>query len=117
MVVDDEGADRGIDRRGFTVKLVCPSCQIEMRALECGVAAEAMTVDGPYQLYSVDLFACPKCRREVLGGFGASPIAEHFQTEYAQMVERIAGAADGTHFRFWTNEAERSQFFRREAKE
>jgi hypothetical protein len=87
------------------VRIVCPKCQIELRPKKNGVAAEAMTVDGPYQLFVADLMACSGCGLEVVAGFGSRPIVEHFQAEYAQAVKNWSPVV-----RFWANQQERERY-------
>lgn len=42
------------------------------------------TMDGgkPYKLWSADMYRCDKCNTRVIGNFGATPFAEHFQKDY-----------------------------------
>jgi hypothetical protein len=87
------------------MRLVCQKCQIELRPKRNGVAAEAMTVDGPYQLFVADLMACSGCGLEVVAGFGSRPIVEHFQAEYAQAVKNWSPVV-----RFWANQQERERY-------
>jgi hypothetical protein len=87
------------------MRLVCPKCQIELRPKKNGVAVEAMTVDGPYQLWVADLLSCPGCDLEVIARFAPRPLVEHFQSDYAKTVENWSPIV-----RFWANQRERQRY-------
>ena len=40
----------------------------------------------PYGLWSGDKFRCEGCGSEIISGVGRSPIAEHFQKDFAAML-------------------------------
>jgi hypothetical protein len=85
---------------------VCPKCELELRPAIAGIAAEAMATFGAYQLWSADLWECPGCHNQVVYGFGASPVAEHHQENYAAAFDLFPGKP---HVRFWANETERAK--------
>ena len=89
--------------------LACPKCELALRPVEGGVAAELMAAFGPYQLWSADLWECPHCHNRVICRFGAAPIAEHFEPRYPDGLALFAGKS---HFRFWENAAEKAQSVR-----
>jgi len=68
---------------------VCVTCRREFRLKEAGVYVEYTrgTADNPYQIYAGDLWECPDCQREILSGFGLTPISEHFEPDYTAMKE------------------------------
>lgn len=41
-----------------------------------------------YKLWMGDLWECQGCGAEVIAGVGRSPIAEHYQPDFAATVER-----------------------------
>jgi acetone carboxylase gamma subunit len=82
--------------------LVCPSCQLQMRPKDTGVAVETMADFGSYQVHMADLYVCPDCEHEVLAGFGAHPIAEHFQPDYVRQTQDVP-------YRFWSTKREKFQ--------
>jgi hypothetical protein len=84
---------------------VCPKCELEYRPAVSGIAAESMSVDGPYQLWSADLRECPGCLNQVVYRFGGSPIAEHFEPGYAVALQFSQGKP---HVRFWANALEKA---------
>ena len=75
-----------------TIGKVCVRCQVELRPKKNGVGAIMMASFGPYQLYDADLWACPICGVELLLGFGARPIREHYMPDF-QAVCRVAEIA------------------------
>ena len=55
------------------------------------VTVEELMDDGtPYKLWDGDLWECPECGVEVIAGFGAIPLAEHWQPTYADQRARLA---------------------------
>ena len=80
--------------------LACVTCSKFYRVKKQGVAVEEGMPRGgrdgepetwhPYKLWMADLCECPGCGAQVVMGFGARPIAEHYQREYATLRERYA---------------------------
>jgi hypothetical protein len=88
--------------------IICPKCQLELRCTKNSVGVEQMSIDGPYQYFHADLWACPECGLEVISGFGIKPIIEHFNSDYARLVETERGLTSV--FRAWVNQSERCQY-------
>lgn len=64
---------------------ICANCLTEMRPEKNGVLAEELFDDGaPYKLWMADLFRCEQCNARVISGFARTPLAEHFQPDYAR---------------------------------
>lgn len=42
---------------------------------------------GPYKLWCGDQFECPGCGSTMIVGTGRTPIAEHYQEDFAKLVE------------------------------
>lgn len=62
-----------------------------MFAEKNGVYFTTLLSDGRrYQLWSGDKWKCPDCGGEVIVGVGHSPIAEHFEKDFAQKIEAFA---------------------------
>jgi len=56
------------------------------------VTVEELTETGePYKLWSADLWGCADCETRVIAGFGALPLAEHYQSDYAAVRAMRAG--------------------------
>ena len=65
---------------------VCPQCHVELHPERNGVGVLDMADFGPYALYDADLWKCPECGKEVVGGFGIGPISAHFEEGFEKFV-------------------------------
>ena len=65
---------------------VCPKCNCEFRPEKNGVGVLDMADFGPCDLYDTDLWKCPVCGAQVIGGFGNSAISSHFQEDFQTMI-------------------------------
>jgi hypothetical protein len=45
--------------------------------------------EGSYRLWSADLWICPDCGHKIISGFGKGPIAEHYQSNYDDVLAQI----------------------------
>ena len=87
---------------------ICVNCNLELRVKKNSVGVETMTTDGPCQYFHADLWECPECGLQIISGFGAKPIVEHYQPNYA---EYIAAEKQLTPvFRAWFSKQERQKF-------
>ena len=43
----------------------------------------------PYKLWICDLYECEGCGAQIAVGYGRAPVAEHYQREFAETVERL----------------------------
>jgi len=72
--------------------MICVACKKFLRTKKAGVLIEEGMPVGddwrPYKLWYADLYRCPTCGIEVVGGFGARPIAESFQPDYDDVAAR-----------------------------
>ena len=77
-----------------TASNVLCRCGRFMRPEKNGVTVEERLEDGrPYKLWDADLWSCPECGNEVIAGFGAQPIVEHYQQpDYDMTRKRFAAA-------------------------
>ena len=66
---------------------VCVKCNCELRPEKNGVGVLEMADFGPYQVFDADLWKCPKCGLEVVGGFGCGPIAAHYEETFQRVVD------------------------------
>jgi len=46
---------------------------------------------GPHSLWDSDLWKCPECGVEVIGGFGNGPISAHYDKDFQKMIEIYKG--------------------------
>jgi hypothetical protein len=68
---------------------VCVGCKIEFRCLKNDIVAEQLADFGSYRLWSADLWICPDCGHKIISGFGKGPIAEHYQSNYDDVLAQI----------------------------
>ncbi|KKN16780.1 hypothetical protein LCGC14_0972420 [marine sediment metagenome] len=69
-------------------KIVCVKCEVEYKPEENGITLEEMANFGSYKLWNADLFKCPKCGNEIVGGFADRPFAEHFEDNYKEVLAK-----------------------------
>ena len=67
---------------------VCTKCNCELRPDTNGVGVLDMSDNGAYELYDADLWKCPKCSMEVVGGFAYNPISAHYDDNFQTMIKR-----------------------------
>ena len=66
---------------------VCPKCHVELYPERNGVGVLDMADFGPYALWDSDLWKCPECGIEVIGGFGSNPLSAHYEEDFKRLVE------------------------------
>lgn len=54
---------------------VCVKCGKEFRVKKAGVGTLVYANFGPYQLWDSDLWECPSCDFQIVGGFGSAPVS------------------------------------------
>ena len=64
---------------------VCMKCKRELHPEENGVGVLDMADSRAYELFDADLWKCPGCGMEVVGGFGHGPLASHFNANFKQI--------------------------------
>lgn len=64
---------------------VCMKCKRELHPEENGVGVLDMANGRAYELFDADLWKCPGCGMEVVGGFGRKPIASHFEDNFKKL--------------------------------
>jgi hypothetical protein len=85
---------------------VCVRCQMELRCKQNSVGALEMASFGPAAIYDADLWACPMCGTEMLIGFGAKPISEHFKPDFHRVIDGYSRVV-----KFWQTQRERDEFW------
>ena len=74
-----------------TASSILCGCGRFMRVKQNSVTVEELLEDGqPYKLWDADLFECVECGVEIISGFGAHPMAEHYQANYRDQRARLA---------------------------
>ncbi len=85
------------------MKPVCVKCRRFYRMVRAGFYfIEGMPIEhpaepglaepqkwGPYKLWVGDHWRCPGCGSEILSGFGSHSIAEHYQRDFQEQVEKF----------------------------
>lgn len=66
---------------------VCFECHKELRPEKNGVGVLDLADFGPYQLWDADLWKCPECGIQVIGGFGNGPISSHYEEDFDRRVK------------------------------
>jgi hypothetical protein len=70
---------------------ICVPCSRTMNAEKNGVCFTTIFSDGRrYQLWSGDKWKCPDCKAEIIVGVGQSPIAEHYERNFAEKCAALA---------------------------
>ena len=67
---------------------VCPKCNRELHPETNGVGVLDKNDNGDYALWDADLWKCPKCGMEVVGGFAYGPISAHYEDDFQRQIER-----------------------------
>lgn len=85
------------------MKPVCIPCQRFFRCVKNGFYFIEGMPDGnnvlpgtveaarwkPYKLWTGDKWRCEGCGAEIVSGFGREPIAEHYQPDFSERVQRL----------------------------
>lgn len=66
---------------------VCVPCKRVMLISKTGRRVLELDAGEPYQVHHGDEFECPACKTRIVAQFGARPIAEHWQTSFAEELE------------------------------
>ncbi len=72
---------------------ICSHCDVEMRPHKNDIVVVdyAHVPPQPYQLWSADEWACPKCGYCMIVGFGDGPYIRHFEPLFAERLAAIPG--------------------------
>jgi len=72
---------------------ICVKCQKEYKVKKQGVITELMTTFSgkltSFELYDSDLWECPVCGHQIIGGFGQLPFAQHFEENYQKILKKV----------------------------
>jgi len=76
--------------------VVCVKCEIGYKIKKNGAYLIEMFCEPPqpYKIWMCDIWKCPKCNREVVKGFGSTPIAEHFQANFNRILAGVLESKD-----------------------
>ena len=67
---------------------VCVKCKCELHPERNGVGVLDMADYDPYELYDADLWKCPNCGYEIVGGFGYNAISAHYEADFQAQIDR-----------------------------
>lgn len=67
-------------------KPVCRACNCEMRPETNGVGVLDVNKNGTSSLWDADLWKCPGCGIEVVGGFGNGSISAHYKDDFQKHI-------------------------------
>ena len=66
---------------------VCVKCNRELHPETNGVGVLDKADGRAYELYDADLWKCPGCGMEVVGGFGSGPISAHYEPDFQTVIK------------------------------
>ena len=72
-------------------KIVCVTCQVELRCDKTGLPAVEMAEFGPYKIWEADRWTCPNCGMKVIAGFADYASAEHYMPGFKELQEQHKG--------------------------
>lgn len=65
---------------------VCTKCCCELHPETNGVGVLDRANGVDYELFDADLWKCPKCGMEVVGGFGVGPISAYYEPDFQKCI-------------------------------
>ena len=69
---------------------ICVRCRMEYINSKNGVIVKIMMADGkPYQLWNADVWICPGCGHDLLGGFAERPFARNYDLDFSKVVKDL----------------------------
>jgi hypothetical protein len=68
--------------------ITCVKCERSLKVVKNGAWVVFMAGDPPepYQIWSSDIYRCTKCGFEVCAGWSRSPLAEHHEPVFAELL-------------------------------
>lgn len=82
---DIKGTDKQVISAGMH-RPVCVKCKRELYPHKNGMGLLDIVRGEPYALWDTDVWKCPECGMEVVGGFASSPISAHYENNFSSMV-------------------------------
>ena len=75
----------------------CVGCKTYFRPRKNGVyVLETMEDYGtPYKIWMADLYECPDCGNQLITGYGANPVSEHFHAAFEEWLEYVTYTIEG----------------------
>lgn len=71
--------------------MICLKCETQLVIKKTGATVISYFSDPPqpYQIHEADAWECPKCGVIIVAGFAESPVAEHYEKDFDQVLELI----------------------------
>ena len=66
------------------IRPVCAKCKVEYFVKKQGVYVVSM-----YKIYHADLWECPGCGHQIIGGFGDGALAEHYESSFENILSNV----------------------------
>jgi len=68
---------------------ICIKCETEFQQIKTGIAVVDMfsLPPKPYQIWLADLFECPVCKVQIVGGFADSPLVRHSEADLKHWLQ------------------------------
>jgi len=67
----------------------CVDCECDFKPEKNGVYLLEMADFGPYKLWNADLWKCPSCGREIISGYGKTPVASHHEEDFYTLLGKV----------------------------
>ena len=73
------------------IRPVCAKCKVEYFVKKQGVYVVSMFSSPPlpYKIYHADLWECPGCGHQIIGGFGDGALAEHYESSFEKILSNV----------------------------
>ena len=76
-------------------KLVCVTCQTELKPFCNETLVVEMASFGPYKVWNADTWKCPGCGFEIVAGFGQQPRRQdHYMDDFPAWLETVKAQAE-----------------------
>jgi hypothetical protein len=66
---------------------ICVACSVDMRPYKNDVVAVDVANFGDYKAWCADLWRCPKCKHEIITGFGFDAFTVHHEDDFQQKLQ------------------------------
>lgn len=74
----------------ITLKPVCLDCKVAFKPDEIGACLVQMAGDQPYAAWSVDIYKCPGCAKQITFGNGNAPVRMSFEPDFDKYINSFA---------------------------
>jgi len=94
------GKHHGVGRKKEIMpKMVCTTCQVELKVETTGTTVIEMANFGPYKVWQADTWKCPGCGIEIVAGFASIPLRQdHWSNDFPEWLEKTKQKARRVEF-------------------